>query len=81
MYMMRPGLDCSVYGDQIWMKSSEQIPPLSPSKNVLAFLPFVPDVRTNVAIPSIYQRLNCFLYIRPVIFDGQENKRGDMRPM
>jgi hypothetical protein len=81
MYMMRPGLDCSIYGDHIWMKSSKQIPPLSPSKNVLAFLSFVPGVRTNIATLSIYQRLNCFQYIGTVIFDGQENERGDMRPM
>ena len=62
------------------MKSSEQIPSLSPSKNVLAFLSFVPDIRTNIATPSIYQRLNCFQCIGPVIFDGQDNERGDMRP-
>ena len=78
--MIRPGLDWFVHGDHIWMKSSEQVPPLSLSKNVLAFLSFLPDIRTNIATPSIYQRLNCFQYIRPVIFDGQENERGDMRP-
>jgi len=39
----------------------------------------VPDIRTNVATPSICQRLNFFQHIRPVIFDGQENERGDMR--